>query len=374
MSNTPMQYKQLKKAELHLHFDGSISIDFVHSIINKQKIVLQKFWSLQDIEDGKVTKPFLQKLIYARQDMESLVEYLKAFEITGACMQTEENLIASMNDVVENYVLPNNITHVELRYAPAFHTGSGLSIAQVHDIVMKAALAASKQHSVSITIIACTMKLFGPQDKNTLETYELYFKKYDLDQGYDQAGPECMFQPPEYIEQISKLPIPITIHAGEAFGPAHVKEAIECGALRIGHGVRMREDPEVVQLVKEKRVLLEMCPTSNTQTNVENIKKDLTDYPMRQYLLDGIRVCINTDNQMISQCTISSEIELMVDKLKLEPVEVLMILDFGYQGAFLEEAMKQKLRSEAFEWNAKLLSELDPEIKTHFAERMKLFE
>jgi adenosine deaminase len=76
----------------------------------------------------------------------------------------------------------------------------------------------------------------------------------------------------------------MTLHAGEAFGPEHVREAIECGAVRIGHGVRIREDPAVVKLVKDKKILLEMCPTSNTQTNVENLKKDLTDYPLREYL------------------------------------------------------------------------------------------
>ena len=93
-------------------------------------------------------------------------------------------------------------------------------------------------------------------------------------------------------------------------------------------------------MVKDKKILLEMCPTSNTQTNVENINKDLSDYPLKQYLEHGIKVCINTDNQMISQCTISSEIELLVKKLKLEPVEVLMVLDFGFEGAFLKETEK----------------------------------
>ncbi|CAL5971297.1 Adenosine_deaminase [Hexamita inflata] len=369
-----MNFEELYKTDLHNHLDGSILMSTCVDIINQQKIVT-KHWTMEDIEQGKITPEFLGQIVYARTDMKDLLEYLRAFDVTGACMQTELNLIRVVNETISN-AAKSNIKHIELRYAPAFHTSTGLTQQQVQNIVAKAAKEASVQFKVSVIIIICTMKLFAPDSEITQATFALYDQQYPVPIAYDQAGPECMFQFTDYQKQTDTIKVPITLHAGEAAGAEAVKSAVLVGrATRVGHGVRSFESTEVMELLRDRKIYLEMCPTSNTQTNVQGISKTLEDYPLKKYLDFGIKVTLNTDNAMISRCSVASELELMTQKLNLEPVDILMITNFGFEAAFNPNAEeKEKLREEAFKWNVKCLSKYDPEVEKKFCERMKLFQ
>ena len=135
--------------------------------------------------------------------------------------------------------------------------------------------------------------------------------------------------------------IPFTIHAGEAAGADSVKLAIEYGASRIGHGVRSNEDPEVIRLLKENGITLEMCPTSNRQTHAI---ADMTDYPLIDYLNEGIRVTINTDDMGIEGTTLPDEFRYMKDKFGLTDEQKMILLENAVDAAFTTEDVKKELR------------------------------
>ena len=370
-------FKALYKTDLHCHIDGYVRLDTVHEIVNTQKIIpvnpmtQTPYWTREMLDNGQVTKEFLAKIIHARTDYKDLVEYLRAFDVTGSVMQTPENLRRVVLECIED-AAADNVKHLELRYAPAFQTNGGMTQEQAHDVVCATAKEGMAKYHINVAIIICTMKVFKPDNPITIETQKLYKKQYPgLTIAYDEAGPEnfegCQFV--DYEQQIKALPsfIPITLHAGEACGPENVASAIRVGAQRIGHGVRALEDPKVVEQVKKAKVVLEMCPTSNTQTNVVGINKDLSNYPLKYYLDSGVMATVCTDNPHISQCTVSGEYKRLVEKTGLQPVDVLLAIHFGFQHAFnMDEKLKVKLRDEAFEHNCKILEADDPEIRKHF--------
>ena len=125
--------------------------------------------------------------------------------------------------------------------------------------------------------------------------------------------------------------IPLIVHAGEAAGPESVREAIEAGASRIGHGVRSLEDPEVIELLKEHAITLELCPTSNLHTA---IYPSYDQYPLRKLLDAGVRVCLNTDNMTVSNTTLRREWDHMIRAFRLTDEEIAKIVSDTQKAAF----------------------------------------
>lgn len=133
----------------------------------------------------------------------------------------------------------------------------------------------------------------------------------------DLAGAEAQFKTSNYRDIFAKAKeygIPFTIHAGEADGPKSVRDAIEFGAKRIGHGTRAYQDPSVVELIKSRGIFLEMCPTSNKQTFAV---EDMSTYPFMDYLHNDIKVTLNTDDMGIERTTLPKEFEYMENKFGL---------------------------------------------------------
>ena len=135
--------------------------------------------------------------------------------------------------------------------------------------------------------------------------------------------------------------IPLIVHAGEAAGAESVREAVMNGAVRIGHGVRSLEDPEVVQLLVDKKVMLELCPTSNLQTG---IFPSYEAYPIRQLMDAGVRVCVNTDNMTVSDTTLAKEWDHLIEAAQLSQEEVHAILLDTVEATFAPDKIKEQLR------------------------------
>jgi adenosine deaminase len=161
----------------------------------------------------------------------------------------------------------------------------------------------------------------------------------------DLAGDEASF-PPELFREVFALSrtlgIPVTIHAGEAAGADNVYEAVtQLGAARIGHGVRLKEDPSILEMVLERRVPLEMCPVSNIQTKaVANWEV----YPIREYFDRGLLVTVNTDNPIVSGTNITKEYEILAEKFGFTVSELVKLIMNGVEAAFLEDSEKQSLK------------------------------
>ena len=156
----------------------------------------------------------------------------------------------------------------------------------------------------------------------------------------DLAGAEALYPTSQYGELFSLAKgwgVPFTLHAGEAAGPESIWQALKLGASRIGHGVRAREDRQLLQELFRRRIPLELCPTSNLQTKAV---LSLADFPLREYLEQGLLATLNTDNMTVSRTTLAGEYAL----LEITPQERRQLLLNSVEAAFLPNEGKTALR------------------------------
>ena len=161
---------------------------------------------------------------------------------------------------------------------------------------------------------------------------------------FDLAGQEKDYPAKAHrnaCQLILKHNINSTVHAGEAFGPVSIGQALHyCGAHRIGHGTRLRENRDLMQYVNDHRIPLEVCLSSNVQTR--SVKR-LREHPFDFYFRKGLRVTLNTDNRLMSATTVSKEIALATRTFRLSPYEVKRIIIMGFKSAFLPYNEKARM-------------------------------
>lgn len=277
------EIQKLPKVELHLHLDGSLSLDLAKKLTNK---------SLNELKEEMI----------AKDKCESLTEYLTKFDTPISLMQTKENLTLSAQTLVNDLAL-QNVVYAEVRFAPMFHTQNGLTYEEIVEAVLNGL---NKNSNIKTNLILCLMR--GFPEENNLKTIEVA-KKY-LNKGVcaiDLAGDEIKYPTSNYLkyfEIAKKENIPFTIHAGESRGADEVEVAISTGTKRIGHGIHSIEDISVINKLKYNNVLLEVCPTSNIQTNsIDTYKK----HPINDLYHMGVQISINTDNSTVSNVSLSEE-------------------------------------------------------------------
>lgn len=321
-----------KYIDLHLHLDGAITMD-----------IAKKLAALQNIKLPAENDEQLKKLLTVPDTCTSLNDFLKCFALPDALMMTQEGISEAVYLVAEN-IRQQGVIYAEIRFAPQNHTEKGMS----QEEAVQAALEGLKRTELKANIILCCMRGEGNEAAN-YETLELT-KKYLVEDGgvtgMDLAGAEALYPTSKYAALFAKAReygIPFTIHAGEAAGAESVRCAIEYGAARIGHGVRIREDDSVCELVKNKGIFLEMCPTSNRQTHaVENMK----DYPFIKYLNEGIKVTLNTDDMAIEGITLAEEFRYIENEFGLTSEQKKIILNNAVDAAFTSAAVKEELKKE----------------------------
>ena len=247
------QLIKLPKVELHLHLDGAVSLELASIITGLN----------QDELKNKMIAP---------DKCANLSEYLTKFDFPGSLMQTKKNLTLISKDLVDR-LAKQNVIYAEIRFAPTFHTKGGLTYEEIIEAVLKGL---KSNPNVKTNLILCMMRGFPKEDN--LKTINIA-KKY-LNRGVcaiDLAGAEDKYPIDEYLnlfELAKQKGIPYTIHAGENGRANEVEKAINIGAKRIGHGIHSIESVEVLNLIKDKNILLEICPTSNVQTNSVNTYKE----------------------------------------------------------------------------------------------------
>lgn len=322
--------------DLHLHLDGSLSIKTIKELIKMQNIDI----SLNDNE--------LIKLLQVDENCRDLNEYLKKFEFPLRLLQSKEAISTAVYNLQEE-LLEQGLIYAEIRFAPQLHLREGLTQREV----IEAAIQGLNRSKFNSNLILCTMR--GNNNyKENMETVELA-KEY-LNKGVcavDLAGAEAVYPTKDFkdiFELTSKLNIPYTIHAGEAAGPESIYKAIEFGAKRIGHGVRASEDDELMRLLQEKGIILELCPTSNLNTNIYG---SINEYPIRKFIKAGVKVTINTDNMMVSNTNLNKEYEKITETFNLTEKELKEILKNSLEAIFASEATK-KILTESYLSNHKL--------------------
>ena len=241
--------------DLHAHLDGCITTE-----------IARKLAALQQITLPAATDEELLSLLSVPDTCENLNDFLKCFDLPLSLLQTEEALEEAVYLILSE-MKEDGVIYAELRFAPQLHIQKEMT----QETAIHAALRGLKRAPIPGNLILCCMRGDLNQKEN-LETLELA-KKYLVEDGgvvaIDLAGAEALFPTENYEALFAKAreyQIPFTIHAGEAGNAEDVKTAVHMGAVRIGHGVKIAGNKEVIQLVKDKGIFLEMCPTSNRQT------------------------------------------------------------------------------------------------------------
>ena len=318
--------------DLHAHLDGCITVGIAKKLAALQKITLP---SAADEE--------LLSILSVPDTCEDLSDFLKCFDLPLSLLQTEESLEEAVYLVLSE-MERDGVIYAELRFAPQLHTQKGMP----QETAIQAALRGLKKSPIPGNLILCCMRGDSNQKEN-LETLELA-KKYLVKDGgvvaIDLAGAEALFPTENYEDLFAKAgeyQVPFTIHAGEAGDADDVKTAIHMGATRIGHGVRIAGNEEVMQLVKDTGVFLEMCPTSNRQTKAV---EEMSAYPLKTFLEKGLKVTLNTDDPAIERTTLFREFQYMESLLNLTEEQKKQLLLHSVEAAFTSKDRKQKLKEQ----------------------------
>lgn len=327
--------RSLPKTDLHCHLDGSLRLSTILDLANKQKVKLP-------LGDNPATEEGLAKAIHKGERCKDLPDYLKAFDITCSVLQTEEALERTAYELACD-AAAENVWHLEVRYAPILHTRRGLSLARINDAVLAGLRRASREHQITTGVILCGIRNMDPRDSYRLAELAVAYKRRGV-VAFDLAGGERGNPAKDHakaFELIRENNMNTTVHAGEAYGPASIKQAIhDCGAHRIGHGTRLSEDGDLSAYVTDRRIPLEICLLSNVQTSVVD---EVRHHPLRLYFDLGMRVTLNTDNRLITDTTVTDELWRAHVDLGFTLEELKILLVQGFKSAFLPYREKREL-------------------------------
>jgi adenosine deaminase len=242
--------------------------------------------------------------------------YLEAFQHTVAVMQTPDAIMRVAAECAED-LAADGVVYAEVRLAPELHLGGGLSLDQVVASVLEGFRAGSAGRAITVYALLTAMRTAA----RSREIAELAVRHRDNGVvGFDIAGAEAGNRPSRHLdafEFVQRENFHITIHAGEGFGLPSIWEAVQwCGAERLGHGVRLIDDitfdaagrpvlGHLASYIRDRRIPLEMCPTSNVQTGAA---ASIGEHPIGLLRDLSFRVTVNTDNRLMSGVSLSSEL------------------------------------------------------------------
>ena len=315
--------------DLHLHLDGSMPLRTARMLANMQGV------KIPDSDEE------LKAMMSLTDDCKDLNDYLSRFDLACSLLQTREALILCTYDLLCD-LKKQGLIYAEIRFAPQKSCEKGLSQTEA----VAAVLEGIRQAPIPCGLILSMMRGDDTREAN-LDTVRI--AKLFLGHGVvavDLAGAEGLYPTCDYEYAFSiarQNEIPIIIHAGEAAGSDSVYEAIQAGAVRIGHGVRGLEDKYVIDQLIARNITLELCPTSNIDTGIYG---SYADYPLRTLLDAGVKVCVNTDDMTVSNTDLQQEWQHLIDTFQLHEFEIGHMLLNAVEASFAPEELKQQLREE----------------------------
>lgn len=328
---------RLPKTDLHCHLDGSVRPETILELAEEQKVKLPA----QDMDS-------LRKIVVVGEDCRNLVDYLKAFDVTLSVMQNEDALRRVAYELVEDCA-KENVRYLEVRYSPILHTKEGLRLTNIVDAVNDGLAAGEKEFNVKTGVIICGMRNINPETSYRLAELAIAYKNRGI-VAFDLAGAEEDYPAKKHKDAfflILRNNINCTLHAGESYGPESIHQAVHyCGAHRIGHGTRLKEDGDMLNYINDHRIPLEICLTSNVQTRAA---RAFEEHPLRFYYDYGLRTTINTDNRLMSDTTVTKELYRAHKHLGFSLNEIIDLIIFGFKSSFLQHRSKVKLLRSVFE-------------------------
>lgn len=336
------------KALLHDHLDGGLRPS---TVIDLARETGYPALPTTDVDE-------LSRWFRLGADRKSLELYLETFQHTVGVMQTREALVRVAAECAED-LAADGVVYAEVRFAPELHVERGLDLDQVVAAVLEGfrigeMRAAAAGHPIVVRTLLSAMR----QAARSLEIAELAVRHRDEGVvGFDIAGPERGFPPTRHLDafhHIARENFHITIHAGESFGLPSIWEALQwCGAERLGHGLRIADDithdeagyhlGRLASFVRDRRVPLEICPTSNVHTGGAT---SIEEHPIELLRRLRFRVTVNTDNRLMSGVTLSSEFATLAETFGFGLDEVEWLTINAMKSAFAPFDLRLRLITE----------------------------
>jgi adenosine deaminase len=236
-----------------------------------------------------------------------------------------------------------NIRWLEIRYSPILHIKKGMKTMDNLEAVIRGMRRAERDFGIRGGVIVCGMRSYDPAISVELAELAVAYKNRGV-VGFDLAGPEENYPAKAHEEAfrlVLKNNINITIHAGEAYGPESIHQAVHyCGAHRIGHGTHLPEDGGLMNYINDHRICLEICLTSNLQTrSVPSLKQ----HPFKFFVDYGLRLSLNTDNRLMSNTTVTNELYLAYTTFGLDMENIKNIIIDGFKSAFIHHRERKEM-------------------------------
>ena len=291
---------------VHDHLDGGLNPETL-----LEMAISARYEPIMDLTVDETAK------LMDKSNSDSLEDFLSAFTHTISVMQTYDNLEKISFESAEK-MHNDGVKYYETRFAPLYSTNSELNIKDVIYAINSGLLSAKAKYGIVSGIIVCGMRNDEDNVKKLAE-HSINDIKEDII-GFDIAGPEKGYPPSLYkdlFKNLNKNGINITIHAGEGAGVDYIQDAINCGAERIGHGVRIIEDivlendnfklGNTAKYILENQIPLEICISSNIHTKMYN---SYEEHPVKILYDIGFNISINTDNRLMSNTSVIKELDI----------------------------------------------------------------
>jgi len=319
--------KQIPKAEIHVHLEATITPDLCRKFASKNKVVLS-----DDI--------FGNKYAY---DWSDFYDFIKKYDLVTSVIHTPEDY-RELTYIYLKDCAVNNVIYVEAMISSTHAKLKGMTYDSFLEGIYEASKQAEKDFGIVSRFIMNGIRHLGPDSvQNTAE--EVLKNPHPYLVGFGLAGDELYFPPALFTKTFDILKesnFPITVHAGEWDGPENIHNAINLlHPTRLGHGVRCIEDPNLVQEIIDKDIVLEVCPTSNIATK---IYKNYDAHPVKKLFKAGVKITVNSDDPPFFNSTIAGEYQVLSD-LGLSNEELVSTTRNAIQSAFCDEHTKEKLLS-----------------------------
>lgn len=321
--------KELAKAELHCHLDGSLSLPAIRKLANMADIILPS----SDKE--------LRKYVIAPAQTESLVDYLKTFEFIRPLLQTKEALRFAAYDVARQAAL-ENVIYIEIRFAPELSMDKGLTASDTVLAVLEGLADAQKEFNIVARALVCGMRQSSHKTTKDIIKHIVDLAPKGL-VGFDFAGDEFSYPTDslvDLIQEVKRSGYPMTLHAGECGCAKHIADSLNLGVKRMGHVTALTGQRDLIKRFVEEDAVAEMCLTSNLQTKAAS---SIQSFPYQELYDAGGKITINTDNRTVSDTNLTKEYSLFVTYFGTKIEDFLVFNQNAVKASFTSDSEKDTL-------------------------------
>ncbi|HEN0801149.1 TPA: adenosine deaminase [Streptococcus agalactiae] len=321
--------KELAKAELHCHLDGSLSLPAIRKLANMADIILPS----SDKE--------LRKYVIAPAQTESLVDYLKTFEFIRPLLQTKEALRFAAYDVARQAAL-ENVIYIEIRFAPELSMDKGLTASDTVLAILEGLADAQKEFNIVARALVCGMRQSSHKTTKDIIKHIVDLAPKGL-VGFDFAGDEFSYPTDslvDLIQEVKRSGYPMTLHAGECGCAKHIADSLNLGIKRMGHVTALTGQRDLIKRFVEEDAVAEMCLTSNLQTKAAS---SIQSFPYQELYDAGGKITINTDNRTVSDTNLTKEYSLFVTYFGTKIEDFLVFNQNAVKASFTSDSEKDTL-------------------------------